>query len=280
MSSTRLYKSRFNGANFSGAKLVAAGLGEAVFAGASFVGADLSEAKLRIADLRGADLSAVTLKGADLTDAQFDEKTRWPAGYRIPAKLKWKGKGVRPTVYRAGEKPAKDAPPPAASPPPAAKAPRAPIDFDTFMDRLRKKVDVGKLGKATAMLKKDRFRLFAEAGEQGIVGVVKSQSDADLVYACRLLHDGRYACCTQNLNVCGGLRGGLCKHLLVLVIGLAKSGQIDPALADACVGAGRNRNPELDKEAMSGTLLRYKGAEAGEVDWRPTETVPEDYYAL
>ena len=27
-------------------------------------------------------------------------------------------------------------------------------------------------------------------------------------------------------------------------------------------------------------LLRYRGAQAGEVDWRPTETVPEDYYAL
>jgi hypothetical protein len=31
---------------------------------------------------------------------------------------------------------------------------------------------------------------------------------------------------------------------------------------------------------MSATFLRYKGAEAGEVDWRPTETIPEDYYTL
>jgi hypothetical protein len=30
---------------------------------------------------------------------------------------------------------------------------------------------------------------------------------------------------------------------------------------------------------MSTTFLRYKGAEAGEIDWRPTETMPEDYYA-
>jgi len=35
----------------------------------------------------------------------------------------------------------------------------------------------------------------------------------------------------------------------------------------------------LDKEAMSAILLRYKGAEAGEIDWRPTETLPEDFYA-
>jgi len=31
---------------------------------------------------------------------------------------------------------------------------------------------------------------------------------------------------------------------------------------------------------MSQTFLKYKGAEAGEIDWRPTETVPEDYYAF
>ena len=36
--------------------------------------------------------------------------------------------------------------------------------------------------------------------------------------------------------------------------------------------------PELDHELMSEVLLRYKGAEAGELDWRPSETVPEDYY--
>jgi hypothetical protein len=31
---------------------------------------------------------------------------------------------------------------------------------------------------------------------------------------------------------------------------------------------------------MADLFLRYNGAEAGEVDWRPTETIPEDYYAM
>jgi hypothetical protein len=38
--------------------------------------------------------------------------------------------------------------------------------------------------------------------------------------------------------------------------------------------------PAIDEEIMSATFLRYKGAEAGEVDWRPTETIPEDFYAM
>jgi uncharacterized protein YjbI with pentapeptide repeats len=265
-------KCKLNGATFDNANLSAAWLLGSTLAGATFVGARMTATLFGLADLRGADLSgAIDLKYAVLDDALFDESTRWPAGFRIPKAVVWKGKGQRPTTGG----PAK--PKPAAAKP---KAPLAPIDFDTLMARLPKKVDPVKLKKATSMLKAERFRLFAEVTDAGVVGVVKSQSDPDLIYSCRLLNSGSYACCSQNLNPCGGLRGGACKHLLVLVIGLAKSGQLAPALADAYLGASRHHNPQLDKNAMGETLLRYKGAEAGDVDWRPTETVPEDYYAL
>jgi hypothetical protein len=109
---------------------------------------------------------------------------------------------------------------------------------------------------------------------------VKSQTDADLVYACRIESDGQYACCTQNLNICGGLRGSICKHLLVLIIGLVKAGQLDPSSIDTWIAKSHDTKPELNKETMGEIFIRYKGAEAGEVDWRPTETVPEDYYAV
>jgi hypothetical protein len=42
----------------------------------------------------------------------------------------------------------------------------------------------------------------------------------------------------------------------------------------------RKQKPTLDKDMMRDVLLRYKGHELGEIDWRPTETIPEDYYAL
>jgi hypothetical protein len=73
----------------------------------------------------------------------------------------------------------------------------------------------------------------------------------------------------------------LCKHLLVLLIGITKAGELSPASACEWVLASRRfRNANLDKDIMSATFLRYKGAEAGELDWRPTETMPEDYYAF
>jgi uncharacterized protein YjbI with pentapeptide repeats len=153
-------------------------------------------------------------------------------------------------------------------------------DIATFLKALELRADKEKIKKATKMLKAEKFQLFNDVTDDYMSGVVKSQTDPDLVYACRIEAAGQYACCTQNLNICGGLRGSICKHLLVLIIGLVKAGQLDPGTIDGWVAKTQDVKAELDKEVMGEIFIRYKGAEAGEVDWRPTETVPEDYYAL
>jgi len=153
-------------------------------------------------------------------------------------------------------------------------------DITSFLKALEVRAEKAKIDKATKMLQAEKFQLFNDITDQHLAGVVKSQTDPDLVYACRVESNGHYACCTQNLNICGGLRGSICKHLLVLIIGLVKAGQLDPATIDTWVAKTRSIKPELDKEVMGEIFIRYKGAEAGQVDWRPTETVPEDYYAL
>jgi uncharacterized protein YjbI with pentapeptide repeats len=153
-------------------------------------------------------------------------------------------------------------------------------DIATFLKALELRADKSKIDKATKMLKAEKFQLFNDITDAHLNGVVKSQTDADLVYACRIESNGQYACCTQNLNICGGLRGSICKHLLVLIIGLVKAGQLDPSSIDTWIAKTHDTKPELNKETMGEIFIRYKGAEAGEVDWRPTETVPEDYYAV
>jgi hypothetical protein len=157
---------------------------------------------------------------------------------------------------------------------------KAAADLPALIEKLKRSLDTARMQKATSMLKADRFQLFAEVQPDHLIGVVKSQTDDDLFYSCRLAADGSFACCTQNLNVCGGLRGALCKHLIVLLVGLVQAGQLQVATADTWAAASRKRKPVLDKDAMSQAFIRYKGAQAGEVDWRPTETMPEDYYAL
>src|SRR5262245_48198605 len=155
-----------------------------------------------------------------------------------------------------------------------------PPHLQTFLQRLEQSVAASRLAAALTMLKAERFHLFSQVADGALVGVVRSQSSATRVYSCRLAADGSFCCCTQNLRICGGLRGTLCKHLLVLIVGLTRGGGADPELVERWVRASRRHSPLFDKEVMAATFLRYQGAQAGEVDWRPTETIPEDFYAL
>jgi hypothetical protein len=148
------------------------------------------------------------------------------------------------------------------------------------MKRLEGQVDVKRLSRALEMLRAESFQLYSQVEADGLVGVVRSQTEPDLVYSGRLASDGRFGCCTQDLALCMGLRTALCKHLLVLIVGLAKEGKVNRGQVDGWVRASRTKKPTLDQDVMSETLLRYKAAQAGAIDWRPTETIPEDYYAL
>ncbi len=179
------------------------------------------------------------------------------------------------------------APPAAATPSakPARKAGGAATPANATLGNLFTELDRaigdGRMDKVRKMLRADRFQLFSEVNDDKVTAVIKSQTDPSLFYACSLHKSGRYMCCTQNLNRCGGLKGDKpCKHLLVMLVGLAQGQQLDPGVALQLARAAKGKGPVLDKDAMSATFIRYKGAEAGEVDWRPTETIPEDYYAF
>jgi hypothetical protein len=274
--STNLRKSTLRSADLSecdlrGADLTGCDLSGATAAKVKLSTAQLDQANFADAELSGADLSGASLKGAQLEKAKltrarwrgnaFDEQTTFPAKFKIPDHFQFVGKGDDPRI--AAEAPVEDV-----------------QDFEAFMKKLEASVDRSRLQKSLKMLKADRFQLFSDVSDEAIVGVVKSQTDKDLVYSCRLTSGGEFCCCTQNLNPCGGLRGALCKHLLVLLIGLTKGGALSPQSAATWARASGRRKPVLDKDPMAETLLKYKGAEAGDVDWRPTETVPEDYYAF
>lgn len=153
-------------------------------------------------------------------------------------------------------------------------------DFAGFLSRLYGDVDHGKLGRALDMLRKDRFSLYAKRDDARLVGVVRSQRRAGSVYASWLTFEGHYGCATPDLADCMGLQGSICKHLLVLVVGLARSGELPMIQALQWIHEAAAKNPRKNTELCAETFLQYKGAEAGELDWRPTETIPEDFYAL
>lgn len=251
-------------ASFKDADLRQANLEYASLLRADFTEANLTGAGFNFSDVKGATFANANLQGTMFRGTKFDEKTVFPDDFELEEDLIWAGQGKDPRLLEKVEQ-LKSA---------------GPIDFETFMEQLADNFDQSRLQKAMKMLKAESFQLFAQVEDTAVTGVVKSQTTADLVYSCRLDSEGTFACCTQNLNPCGGLRGALCKHLLVLIVGLTKGEELDPTTINAWVAASKLQGPVLDKDLMSEVFLKFKGAEAGEIDWRPTETVPEDYYAF
>ena len=264
-----LSRAEFRGArasevNFKQAKLVDADLRGGLFAGASFARADLTGADLRDATLIRADFTGAIFGGVNVDGATFDGRTAWPAGFTIPAEVYFVGKDTDPRLVGKGK---------------AAVA----VDIHGLIARLRGLIDPKRMKRTADMLKSGRNQLFAHVDADNIRGIVRSQSEADLIYSCVLTDDGSYACCTPDLTPCMGLRGEPCKHLLVLLIGLARAELLEVAAVDRWLMAAKgkpHRWDSLTKDHVSDSLLRYKGVLAGEVDWRPTETIPEDFYAM
>jgi len=251
-------------ADFTGAKLVRADLRNSGLTQASFAGVDLTGAKLDEAEVRGSDFSTATLADATWNAAKFDKDTKWPAGFAIPGELLWSGRGTDPRLSGKGK---------------SAIA----ADINGLMARLHATIDPKRMQRTLDMLKKGKNQIFSEIEPTMVRGIVRSQTEEDLVYSCVLIEDGTYSCATPDLAECMGLRGEPCKHLLVLLIGLARAGELDPTTADRWVTAARGKNHKWNKTVknhISDSLLKYKGVQAGDIDWRPTETIPEDFYAM
>lgn len=254
----------FDGADFSGAKLAGADLSESHFRRATFAGADLTGANLTDCNLLGADLTGATLTDAVFAGGSFNKETRWPVGFPPPGDMTWHGQGTDPRLAGKGKKAVAQ-------------------DINGLMARLHKIIDPARMKRTLDMLKKEKHQLFYEIEPAMVRGIVRSQKTADLVYSCVLTEDGIYSCATPDVEKCMGLSNEPCKHILVLVIGLARAGVLDPATADRWMLAANTKGPRWNKTVknhVSDSLLKYKGAEAGEIDWRPTETIPEDFYAM
>lgn len=260
----KLARGAFAGADFSGARISGADLADSHCRRATFAGADLAGANLMNINLVGADLTGANLTDATFSGGRFNKDTRWPAGFLPPGDMLWHGPGTDPRLSGKGRKAVAN-------------------DVNGLIARLHRVIDPARMKRTLDMLKKERHQVFCEIEPTMIRGIVRSQTHADLVYSCLLTEDGIYSCATPDVEKCLGLSDEPCKHLLVLVIALVRAGLFDPATADRWMLTATTKGPRWNKtvkDHVSDSLLKYKGVVAGEVDWRPTETIPEDFYAL
>jgi hypothetical protein len=139
-----------------------------------------------------------------------------------------------------------------------------------------------KVEKAIKMFRKERNLLFIDKTDETLKAVIKSQTHPEeLEYACTIGQDGTYFCCTQNLHRCGGLRGGICKHILLSLIASIKQGSgMDKELLEWVRNSMRQPAAVLDKKEATVIFLKYKNALDGKIEWRPVEVYPEDFMAF
>ena len=251
-------------ADFGGAKLTGADLSGGYFRRAQFVNADLTDANLQEADLTTADFTGANLNNTIFSGALMNQETLWPAGFVPPPDMVWRGKGTDPRLSGKGK---------------SAVA----ADINGLLTRLHEMIDTKRMKRTLDMLQQEKQQLFSEIEPTMVRGIVRSQKEPDLYYSCVLTDDGTYSCCMPSVTKCMGLSNEPCKHILTLVIGLARSGQLDPTVADRWLVAANGKNPRFGKKVQNylcDSLLKYKGVVAGDIDWRPTETIPEDYYSM
>jgi hypothetical protein len=151
--------------------------------------------------------------------------------------------------------------------------------LEQFANALKSVAAYGKLQRALQMFQKSKNILFIRPDADGIVGIIKSQTKEDLDYSISI-NSKTYFCGTQNIHICGGLRGQICKHILLALIASVKSGVMDQKKALDLIKTVSGMPPLYDKSKARQIFQEYELSKNGELDWRPIEIFPEDLLAF
>lgn len=158
-------------------------------------------------------------------------------------------------------------------------------DILKFVDKLNSSIRDEKIppriNKAIRMFRKESNLLYVDKTDNSLRAIVKSQTHPDkLEYAVSLNSDGNFFCGTQNLYSCGGLRGKICKHIILALIATIKSKQATINEIISWVNNTISFKPKLIKPEATAIFLKYQNAVEGKIEWRPVEILPEDFMAF
>jgi hypothetical protein len=158
-------------------------------------------------------------------------------------------------------------------------------DIQEFVYRLMNSIrDVKippRVDKAIKMFRKQKNLLYLDKNPEQIKAVIKSQTNPDqLDYAVCISKNGNFFCGTQNLRPCGGLRGKICKHIILALIAAIKSGEANIEEMISWVNKTSSSVPRLNRSAATEIFIRFKLALDGEIEWRPVEIYPEDFMSI
>ncbi len=154
-----------------------------------------------------------------------------------------------------------------------------------FIDKLKKSINDEKIppriDKAIRMFRREKNLLYIDKDNNSLKAVIKSQTKPDqLEYAISLKRNGEFFCGTQNLFPCGGLRGKICKHIILALIAVIKSGVGTRNDMINWVENTITHRPKFIKPEATEIFMKYQYALEGKIEWRPVEVLPEDFMAF
>ena len=120
------------------------------------------------------------------------------------------------------------------------------MSFAGFVSNVYGSANEKKVQRALKMLQKEKFQLYSKVTLERVAGVVSSQTSEGSIYSPWIDQTGKYGCSDPDLSDCMGLQGSVCKHLLVLLLGLVK------AERDRC----RNNTPVVTARGWQATKVR------------------------
>ncbi|MEX2715377.1 MAG: hypothetical protein Q6370_003640 [Candidatus Sigynarchaeota archaeon] len=154
----------------------------------------------------------------------------------------------------------------------------------SIFDLVDKKGDGGKtfrkIQRALTMLAGQRNLLMIKIEKDKIVSVVKSQTTDGIEYATCISETGDYFCCPQDLEFCLGMKGYLCKHI---ILSLAAACKTDDKLKDALkkwVQNAQGKHPIIKEDIATSLFVESKLPKDARIGWREIEILPEDMMAF
>lgn len=154
-----------------------------------------------------------------------------------------------------------------------------------FVYKLKKSINDEKIppriDKAIRMFRREKNLLYIDKNNNSLKAVIKSQTKPNqLEYAISLKSNGEFFCGTQNLYPCGGLRGKICKHIILALIAAIKSGAGTINELINWVDNTITHRPKFLKSDATEIFMKYQYALEGKIEWRPVEILPEDFMAF
>jgi hypothetical protein len=130
------------------------------------------------------------------------------------------------------------------------------VDFRGFISQLERAIGDDRMDRARVLLREDRFLLCHELSDAHIGGVVLSKADPPRRHACRLDRDGRYMCCTEDLEPCPQQDGKPCEHLLGVILLFVQVGMVDATQLSGWIRRADGKAADLDRDAMTASFAR------------------------